>query len=287
MEVQKMSSAEALDLKAKRLARDYQRTEGELLEVLMQMRRTQSFLALGFSGAFDYVVRGLRLSEAQAYYFKKVAEKAEAVPELKLAIDQGVLTLSQARRIVTVVTPQNSAVWIEKAATVPQRQLEKAVAAENPNARITERVRPISEGLSELKVALTEEMEIDLKALKDTLMQKTKRPVSMSEVVAWAMRVCREKHDPNRKAQRAITSGKHATALSPKPGPIPARVKHEVRYREGGQCSFVGRAGVRCTATTFLDHHHKIPVARGGTNAVINLKLLCRAHHQFHHKTNP
>jgi len=270
-----MKDAEALDFKAKGLARDYQRTEGELLEVLMQMRRTKSFLALGYSGAFDYVVRALRLSEAQAYYFKKVAEKAEAVPELKTAIDEGVLTLSQARRIVTVVTPQNSAAWIEKAATVPQKQLEKEVAAENPNAKITERVRPVSKGLSELRVALTEEMEVDLKSLKDTLMQKTNRPVSMSEVLAWAMRVCREKHDPNRKAQRMVSSGKRT-----------ANVKHEVRYRENGQCSFVGAAGIRCRATTFLDHHHKIPVARGGSNDVANLTLLCRAHHRYHHKSD-
>jgi len=67
-------------------------------------------------------------------------------------------------------------------------------------------------------------------------MQKTKRPVSMSEVLAWAMRVCREKHDLNRKAERAVISGKRTTPATRARGPIPARIKHGVRYREEGRC---------------------------------------------------
>ena len=100
--------AYALDEKAKGLAVDYLRTEGLLLSVLIEMRRREVFATLNYSGIFEYCVNRLNLSRAQAYYFKTVAEKSEEVPEIKQAVVQGELTLSQARRIVPVVSERQS-----------------------------------------------------------------------------------------------------------------------------------------------------------------------------------
>lgn len=48
-----------MDSKAKTLARDYLRTEGELLSHLMEMRKERVFALLNFSGVFDYCERAL------------------------------------------------------------------------------------------------------------------------------------------------------------------------------------------------------------------------------------
>jgi hypothetical protein len=86
-------TARQMDDKAKTLAQDYLRTEGELLSHLIEMRKERVFAELNYSGVFDYCERALRLSRAQAYYFKSVAEKSESVPELKEAVVQGEITL--------------------------------------------------------------------------------------------------------------------------------------------------------------------------------------------------
>lgn len=62
---------------------------------------------------------------------------------------------------------------------------------------------------------------------------------------------------------------------------IPAEVRREVWRRDGGRCTFVGRAGQRCPACTRLEFDHVEPVARGGESTVPNLRLSCRAHNQY------
>ena len=60
---------------------------------------------------------------------------------------------------------------------------------------------------------------------------------------------------------------------------VPAAVKRAVSERDGGRCAFVGSAG-RCDATAFLEFHHVVPFAAGGTTDAKNLELRCRAHNQ-------
>ena len=131
--------------KALSLAKEYRNTEAALLHVLMQMQSDGLFLTLVFRNLFDYALRALRLSEAQAYYFSQVARKAREVPELKEAIDAGKLTLSKARRIVPVITSENHDEWIQKAANTTQRELERAVSDVNPHATINERTWEVSD----------------------------------------------------------------------------------------------------------------------------------------------
>src|SRR4051812_36713837 len=105
--------SELLDEKAKELASDYLQTEAELLEVLLEMRRRKVFARLNYKGIADYCEQALRLSRAQGRYFEMVAIKAIEVPAIQKAIESGEITLSQARRIVSVVTVENHQEWIE------------------------------------------------------------------------------------------------------------------------------------------------------------------------------
>src|SRR6185437_8741939 len=148
------SNAEEFDDKATNLAKDYLRTEGTLLTVLIEMRRQKLFAVLNYSGIFDYCERRLNLSRAQAYYFKTVAEKSEEVPEIKQAVETGELTLSQARRIVPVITKENHREWVEKAKALPQKKLEREITTVNSKAHVNEKLRPVAKELSELKVAV-------------------------------------------------------------------------------------------------------------------------------------
>jgi len=271
-----------LDQQARTLAGDYLRIERELLPILIEMRRKRAFAALNYTGIFDYCERGLKFSRANAYYFKTVAEKAEEVPAIRAAIAQGELTLSQARRIVPVVTAENHQQWIQMAKALPQTELERAVTEVNPKAHLREKIRPVAKGLSELRVPVDLETERNLTALKDLLSQKLRRPATLADVVAWMARDCRERLDPEKRAQRRISSGKAST---PKPGrhAVPAAVTHEVVLKQGWQCAYVGADGRRCEQKRWLHKHHVQEVAGGGLNTPTNLQLLCSAHHRLAH----
>ena len=230
---------EKLDTKARTLAVEYQRTEAVLLSVLMEMKQKKVFPELNCSGIFEYCERVLKLSKAQSYYFKTVAD----------------ISLSQARRIAPVVTAENQSHWIAQAKTLPQVSLEKKVAEANPKARPRETIRPVARELSELKVPIDEETERHLLALKDILSTKLGRSASFSEVIAFAAKVTRERLDPVEKAKRAksVSSRKRMTRKEGRQS-LPATVRHEVVRRDGNQCSFVGKDGRRCTEQRWLHY---------------------------------
>ena len=65
-----------------------------------------------------YAVHDLKLSESVALNFINVARKSVQVPELKAEIEAGSFCVSKARKIVSVITPENKTDWIEKAKTL-------------------------------------------------------------------------------------------------------------------------------------------------------------------------
>src|SRR4051812_19315536 len=118
--------------KALTLSKEFRRAEYELIEILQKVEDAKIHLALGFSSLFVYATESLGLSENNAYNFTSIARKAKSIPELKEKIRSGDLSVSKAKRILSVVTPQNKNEWIEKAITMPKAQLEKEVIKVNP-----------------------------------------------------------------------------------------------------------------------------------------------------------
>jgi hypothetical protein len=169
--------------KALRLAETYRTTESELLDILMRMQAANLLVAMGYSGIYSYCTQALKLSEAQACYFSKVARKSVEVPALKQAIEEGVLTLSQARRIEPVITLANSNDWIGKAAELPQRELERAVTEVNPRAICPEKMRPLTPQRSELRMTVSIELEKQLRQVQDLVSQKTAKPASLEDAL--------------------------------------------------------------------------------------------------------
>ena len=128
--------------------------------------------------------------------------KSIEVPALKEAVVSGEISLSQARRIVSVVTHDTSKEWITKASTLNQKQLELAVAEKNPHAKVKERLTPVGPKLIQMVVAITPETEALLKRVKELESQRTKRAVSWNDVICQMAEVFLKKHDPVQRAQR-------------------------------------------------------------------------------------
>ena len=62
---------------------------------------------------------------------------------------------------------------------------------------------------------------------------------------------------------------------------IPAGIRDAVFTRDGGRCTFVGQAGVRCDSTAHLQIDHKKPFCLGGEHTIENLRLLCGKHNRW------
>jgi 5-methylcytosine-specific restriction endonuclease McrA len=62
---------------------------------------------------------------------------------------------------------------------------------------------------------------------------------------------------------------------------ISASIRDQVFTRDSGRCTYVGPNGQHCGSTHVLQIDHINPVARGGPNAISNLRLLCAQHNRL------
>jgi 5-methylcytosine-specific restriction endonuclease McrA len=63
-----------------------------------------------------------------------------------------------------------------------------------------------------------------------------------------------------------------------RPRHIPAEVKRAVWARDEACCTWPLASGGVCGSKTRLELDHIVPVARGGTSTVSNIRLLCATH---------
>ena len=182
MSIPLSSLSDRLHSEAIALAGRYKALESELLDVLIRVERHRVHLAKGHSSLFRYVTAELGLSESVAYNLITVARKAREVPRLKAEIECGAITLSNARKIAPVLTPENQAQWLEMAKTLSNRKLEKEIAKVRPEAATPERARYVSENRMKLEIGLSESEMLRLRNAQDLVSQSRGRPIASATV---------------------------------------------------------------------------------------------------------
>lgn len=267
---------------AQEAAARFKKAEADLIDILQKLDACKGFRDLGYPSLFAYVQRGLGLSEACTQALISVSRAAVRVPELKMAIREGEITVSKAKSLAAVITPANQASWLQLAREVPTRALERAVAEERPEVALREKVRPVGGEKHRLEASVSSKGLADLERARELLAQKLGRAVNLGEVVEWLAGDFVRRQDPVRKAERSKRSTVHVNGKS-----IPATVAHQVHRRDRGRCQFRLPDGKICAAGTWLHLHHKIPRAEGGQHAASNLLTLCAAHHRIVHDRPP
>jgi 5-methylcytosine-specific restriction endonuclease McrA len=260
----------------------YKNQEVQLIDRLQEVDAQKVYEHLGVTSLFSYCVEILKLSEDRAYALIRVARKAVEVPELKAAVSQGELSVAAAKRIASVITPENKTEWIERAKELKQRELDRAIAEVAPAAKVIERVKPVASDLFEFRCAISKATEAKARRVREVLAQMKRRHLSMAETLEEVFEAFLEKNDPVRKADRAANR-KPRQLVSKPVGTIPARVRHEVNRRDGGQCTYVHPQLGRCQNRQWLDLHHIRPRALGGKHGLANLTTLCSAHNRLGH----
>ena len=282
---------EILHQRALEIVGRYAGAEADLLEILQQLDAHKVYREHECPSLFVYAVKILRLSESTAYNFITVARKAREVPELKMQIAAGELSVAKARKITPVLTRQNQEEWLGKAKTLPQKMLEKEVARVAPKAGVAERASYLSESRMQLTLAVEEKLMTRLRRAQDLVSRSGQRAVTLEETLDLMVEAFLEQNDPVRKAERAQrrspkpVARQVESAASAERGRklLPAALRHAIAKRDGDQCTHADRDGNRCSSARWLDLHHITPVNAGGPDTLENLTTLCRGHHQMSH----
>ena len=316
MKTESKFNHEELHLQAVTIAKEYRRCETALIGIFQELEKRRTFECYQMPSLFAYATKVLGLSEATTCMLTAVMRASNKVPELKTAVENGMITLSNARRIAPVLCKDNKLELLEKAATLPLRKLEQELAKKFPDQPAITRVIPKSESLSRLEIDLPHSTIEKLKHVQEILAQKNQKHVDAVQALECALDDFLERHDPVEKATRAKRRAISAEtkvkkspvarpveavstiqkmspehlALARKMGfkipraPIPAKEKYALVLKENWQCSFVYENGLRCESMRWLHVHHVRQVANGGSNSVANLRTLCAGHHKVVHR---
>jgi hypothetical protein len=132
-------------------SRRYRLAEADLPESIAEIDRLRIYEAFHYTHLTPYCVKELGLSEEVAACFIRVVRKGREVPELQEAVQVGRISVTKAKAIAAVITPENQEAWIAKATGMSKRDLEAEVAEANPRAGKPERARPVGDSSSRTK----------------------------------------------------------------------------------------------------------------------------------------
>jgi hypothetical protein len=291
----------------------------------MEVDARRLYLSEGHSSLFTFCTQALHLSEHAALGRIEVARAARRLPALLLHLEDGSMTVTNARMLAPHMNEVNCDELLAAARHRTKREVEEIVARLRPQPDVRSAVRKLpSPRVIEPSPSPFQPSSIPQSSAGVTLRSQTPpvvaAPVSSRPVVAALaperykiqFTVSREVHDKLRHAQdmlrhvvptgdvavlfdRALSAlieqlekQKCAATSLPRapragaPGSrhIPASVRREVWHRDGGRCAFVGARG-RCTERGFLEFHHVVPFAAGGTADAGNIELRCRTHNLY------
>ncbi len=235
------------------LSREFRRLEGELILILGEIDQLKFFKRLGYASLFAYAVGALGLSEANAYAFISVARKSREIQELKIAVIEQKITVAKASRIVAAITKENARDLVKFAETHTTRQTEIEVARLQPRAAVSDKIKFMGEDLVQLECGITKDTHEKLERVKSLLAAKGQ--FSLDKVLSEVLDDYLSRHDPVRKAERALAKKPKAKKLcvrrvqsGSKRAPLLARTKHQVHVRDRGRgrCTHTNEDGDRC-----------------------------------------
>ena len=271
--------------RALRVSKTYRKCEGLLIDIIDEVDRLHLYEKFGDRSTFDYCRKHLELSESISYALIGIARKSRAVPELKLAVQEGEISATTASRLCSQITPENQKDWIEKAASSTKTELEQKLAGANPKRSKRTSKKPVNGETTRLSIDLPNSVLAMHKRVREIECQRKRRVVSEAETMAAAYSGYLERHDPVQKADRAKeTVVQSTTTKTFKRTPRKAREEHARNRRDRGRCQLELPDGTRCNESTWTEGHHIIAVALGGSNDVDNMITLCSKHHRMIHK---
>jgi predicted restriction endonuclease len=226
------------------------------------MEDCKGYLAMGYSSLFDYLVRGLKYSEATAYQRQACVRLSREIPEIKEKIDDGSLSVS----VVTTAYKH-----IRKKPLAEKRKTLKRL--ENKSTRevkvlFSEPMPPIRIQKTQyqdkvlLRLELTHEQNQKLERLKALKSHNHNLESLLENMIDQEL--------------KKYENTQHKPTLSKNPRQISMRLRNSVLKKADYKCQFPG-----CESTHYLQVDHIRPVRMAGDQSPENLQVLCASHNQM------
>ena len=297
-DLSQLSNAEILRL----LKDDAQREHAALprtIRLIQEADGRNAFAERGYTSLFDYCVRKLRYSEDEAYRRIHVARGARLHPEVMPYIDSGTMPLAILSKLVPHLNRENAAEMLAKAQGKTWREVEALVAPRLEKVKrdriraVIQRAKPDHHSEPSLWTAppppeppaplryqvsfeATAELKEALARVRDLLWHKFPfgqlEGVLLEVLIDWLAR-----HDPVARCRSKSLTDANLPLRSPA---VSRQIRCAVWSRDGGRCTYAAADGTRCQTRRGLEIDHIVPRAAGGSNALSNLRLLCRTHNQ-------
>ena len=289
-----------------------------------EVQRRRLYRPLGFASLQLYATQGLGVSDNRTWQFKRLADDLDRLPVLREAVAAGEVGWTKAQQVARVATVETQAAWVAKATTTGRRELEQQVKAarkRKPRAPATQfgfdvPVPPVAdpsvticlradgvqlarfEALVEKahKLGLVPEgadrLDLVLAGLETLVAaaagERPRSSVSATQIIVQQCPDCAAAAAVTGRGERKLAPAQvEALACDarvrrdgePNRATIPPKVRAGVLSRDRHRCATPG-----CRSTHFLEVHHVMPRAQGGSNRAENLITLCSRCHAFAHE---
>ena len=278
----------------------------DLLLAVAEFDGQAAYRQLGFSSLFDFLHREVGLSRGSAYYRQVGARMVGRFPEVEEPIRDGRLCVTTLSELAKVMTEENRASVLPRFFGLSRHEAKQLVAELLP-APVVPRRTVVTE------VPLVAPMEAAPATVQPVGRDRTHPnrgvPVPVAAPLALQARTVVEPMTPTETRLHITVSPKFVALLKKakagqghvqpnatdedvlqaalelliekqekRKASVPARVKREVRARDGGKCQWPLASGGVCGSSVMLEVDHVVPRGKGGPSTVENCRVLCKAH---------
>jgi hypothetical protein len=286
-----------------RIAELARREHGALVDLLLALAefdRMAMYRQLGFPSLFDYLHREVGLSRGSAFYRQVAARLVGKFPEVAEPLRDGRLCISNIPHLAKVMTEENRGEVMTKFFHCSKEEAKQVVAALLPAEVVPRRtvvtvapllapVEPAPAAVQPVERELTHpgrvqcESEVARTVVEPLTSQESRIHITVSP--AFLSLLKKAKAGQGHVQPRATDEQVLMAALEllvaqqeKRKASVPAKVKREVRARDGGRCQWKLASGGVCGSTVRLEIDHVVPRGKGGPSTEENCRILCRAH---------
>ena len=300
-----------IDRELRALARRRSALDADEIQLLACAMRIEIWRQLGMASLHEYLEHVLGYSPRQATERMRVATALEDLPELADALANSELHFSAVRELTRVATRETEQAWIDATRGQNLRQIEQAVAGRKRGDRPSDPADPelvaqtIRFDIRPATLALLRQAQQALEAERgqrlddDALIAalcnavlagnsddesgRAKHQILISRCDAcgagWQEGAGTKQPLDDADLARAECDAQRVAGEGRATQDVPPRVVRFVKRRDAGRCCVPG-----CRSARYLEIHHVVPRALGGSHAADNLTLLCDGHHRALHE---
>jgi hypothetical protein len=272
----------------------------DLLLALAEFDRLAIYRQLGFASLFEFLHREVGLSRGSAYYRQVAARLVGQFPEVAEPLRDGRLCISNVVQLAKVMTGKNRSevmplffhcskeeakqvvAELLPAEVVPRRTVVTEVPLLAPVEPPPVVVQPVGRDLTQPNRGVPE-AEVMRTVVEPMTSTETRIHITVSREFVALLKKAKagQSHVQPRATDEHVLKAALELLIAQqekRKASVPAKVKREVRRRDGGKCQWHVVGGGVCGSTVRLEVDHVVPRGKGGPSTVDNCRILCKAH---------